>query len=702
MICRNCRQINDDDGIFCGNCGEPLSGLGMIGPYALLSELGKGKGAMAKVWKAWDPNLSREVAIKEPLFDPALTSEDLEETKLHFVKEGRISAQLMHPNIVTIYAADVYDGRPAIVMELEDATLGDMLKRGPLEPALALQVLDQLLDAVGYAHSKGVIHRDIKPENIFVSQYDNVLVKVGDFGIAHIDDGSLTYAAKTGTALGTPGYMSPEQAIGAPVDARSDLFSIAVVAYEMFSGANPFGAGTGTDVTTVLYRIVHEPVPELPDSATIGLPNDVRRAIMAALAKDPNDRPQTAEDFKAMLHGEQETDTNKLKWLLTIIAGVCIIVLAFVLGSALPQCHGENEQRSGESAGVVEGTSPPSDDSYHLAVKDGKVAIYENDSEEPVEISDVEVASLSSDDQSRLADNPRYSTREEAQAAVQELAKKAEENASRPSAGVEVRESLEDYTWDELSKISKAISEAANSEDALAIAKEYKLVGADGSFDGGGTKSVELANGKTVSVRLVDIRHDDRSDGGNKAGLSFLFSECVASKQMNGSADNSGGWAGSSMRSWLQSEFFSQLPEEMRSVIVEVDKPTNNTGVTSTKASITDTSDSLWLPSVCEICGDTVFISDHDVAENDAANSIISGEGSQYRFFAEMNETFEPEVKYPQLVRKYQGKKTKWWFRTPSPGSSGARFFRAVSDQGDPSDIGFADKDHGVMPGFCI
>ena len=328
---------------------ERVGRTGSIGPYELRGELGR--GAMARVWRAYDPNLEREVAIKEPLFDRGLSQAVLEEMGRRFVKEGRAAAKLNHPNIVTIYAADVYDGRPAIVMELvEGATLAEMLGAGRFSPAEALSVLDQLLDAAGYAHARGVVHRDIKPDNVFVDTSGRV--KLADFGIARVEDARATRATVVGAVLGTPGYMSPEQATGAPVDARSDIFSVGAVGYEMLSGENPFGAG---DATTVLYRIVHEPAPELPASASSGLPADLRPAIMAALAKDPADRPQTAADFKAMLHGArsapapsrqappeslarraQSPSPSARRWLpYAAVAAACVAVLAVVLGMAL-------------------------------------------------------------------------------------------------------------------------------------------------------------------------------------------------------------------------------------------------------------------------------------------------------------------------------------------------------------------------------
>ena len=272
-----------------------------IGPFELRGELGQ--GAMARVWRAWDPTLSREVAIKEPLFDSNLPEEERARLSDRFVREARTVARLNHPGIVTIYAANVYNGnRPAIVMELvEGHTLGALLRRnGPLDAPMAINVLDQLLDAVGFAHACGVVHRDIKPDNIFVRS--DGMVKLADFGIAHVDGGNASRFTKAGSMLGTPAYMSPEQARGHEADRRSDLFSVGVVAYEMLAGYNPFCLGGG-DPTEVLRRIVYESVPELSPELVVGLPVDIRPAIMAALSKDPDERPQSADQFKRMLHG---------------------------------------------------------------------------------------------------------------------------------------------------------------------------------------------------------------------------------------------------------------------------------------------------------------------------------------------------------------------------------------------------------------
>ena len=386
MVCGKCNSENPDDARVCLTCGEPLSqgkqapavGSSKLGPYVLRGELGR--GAMARVWRAWDPNLEREVAIKEPLFAPGFSREVLDQMGKRFVAEGRAAAKLNHPNIVQVYAADVYDGRPAIVMELvEGATLSRLMEAGRLSPAESVSILDQLLDAVGYAHSRGIVHRDIKPDNIFVSRDGRV--KLADFGIAHVDSGGLTRATVAGSVLGTPGYMSPEQAAGRPVDARSDLFSVGVIAYELLTGRNPFGLGDGSDAPTLLYRIVHEPAPEMPASASAGLPADVRPAVMAALAKDPAARPQTASELRDTLHGASASPrvpTSSLaarataassgnpmpKWApYAIVGGIGAIALAFMLASAGSSAGGGGASAPApiatESAAVAEPEPAP-------------------------------------------------------------------------------------------------------------------------------------------------------------------------------------------------------------------------------------------------------------------------------------------------------------------------------------------------------
>ena len=306
-----------------------------LGPYELRGELGR--GAMAVVWRAYDTSLRRVVALKEAHVPHGTAPATATELSDRFVREARAVAGLSHPNIVTVFSADVYDGRPVIAMELiEGDTLSDLLATGRLAIPAAMGILDQLLDAVGYAHSKGVVHRDIKPENVFVTPDGRV--KLTDFGIAHV--GAGTALTQAGTVMGTPGYMAPEQVTGSAVDGRADIFSVGVLAYEMLTGSNPFIAD-GAHPTTVMYRVLNEDLPDVRLTLA-DAPEELAATIAIATAKDPAQRFSTAEEMKAALRGDvavampratkvggatQHTPTSR-----NLVAGVVALVVVALAG----------------------------------------------------------------------------------------------------------------------------------------------------------------------------------------------------------------------------------------------------------------------------------------------------------------------------------------------------------------------------------
>jgi eukaryotic-like serine/threonine-protein kinase len=277
-----------------------LSAGAKLGRYEILAEIGR--GGMGIVYKARDPKIDRLVAIKTiSLFGQE--AEDGREYRERFVFEARAAGRLSHPGIVTIFdvGEEPENHDPYIVMEY---VTGDSLrkllaadnKKMPLRPALEL--VQQLAEALHYAHSQGVIHRDIKPSNILVTT--GWRAKIADFGIAKLNLAQLTIP---GQLLGSPAYMSPEQLSGEGVDARSDLFSLGVILYTMITGYRPF---QGNSATTVCFKVVNrDPLPVTSFDAD--LPPELDEVIVRAMAKDPAERFQTgtemAEAVSQLLEG---------------------------------------------------------------------------------------------------------------------------------------------------------------------------------------------------------------------------------------------------------------------------------------------------------------------------------------------------------------------------------------------------------------
>ncbi len=270
-----------------------------VGRFQIVQELGR--GAMGVVYQAIDPTIGRSVAIKTIRLREVDDSEQRSRLRERLFREARSAGVLSHPNIVTIYDMDEEDGLAYIAMQFVNGPTVEALLDGPetappkaLTPEAIFRILRQTASALDFAHSKGIVHRDIKPANIMIDE--DGTVKIADFGIAKASAaGNLT---ASGTILGTPNYMSPEQVQGSAIDGRSDQFSLGVVAYEILTGERPF---PGENLGTVIYRIVAEPAIE-PAQINPALGPEIGRVLQRALQKNPKRRFLSCTEFINQLH----------------------------------------------------------------------------------------------------------------------------------------------------------------------------------------------------------------------------------------------------------------------------------------------------------------------------------------------------------------------------------------------------------------
>ena len=256
-----------------------------LGRYRIVEQLGR--GGMATVFRAHDPTLDRHVAIKVL---PSYGAEDPTFTA-RFAQEAQTIARMTHPNILQIYDFGEDKGFSYLVSELVNGgSLQDKLRGNPLKLEEAVEFLGPLADALDYAHSQGVVHRDIKPPNVLLDEKSRPIL--ADFGLARMLESAARFTLAQ-QALGTPEYMSPEQAMGADADHRSDIYAFGILAYQMLLGETPFHADTPA---ATLMAHVHQPLP-LPSSLNPEIEPRVEACLLKSLARDPNDRFQTASEF---------------------------------------------------------------------------------------------------------------------------------------------------------------------------------------------------------------------------------------------------------------------------------------------------------------------------------------------------------------------------------------------------------------------
>lgn len=253
-----------------------------LGHYEIVGKLGK--GGMATVYRARQLNMQRDVAIKVMSADLAADPEFV----ARFEREAHVIARLEHPRILPVHDFGHEGELFYLVMRLvEGESLYYRLKRGPLPLKTAARYLTQIAEALDYAHAEGVIHRDLKPNNILIDQWDNLYLM--DFGLAKIMAATQSLT-QTGVVLGTPAYMAPELWRGEPIDARTDIYALGVILYEMVLGHTPFESDTPF---TLMYKHINDPPPS-PRETMPDLPVEVEQVILKALAKDKNERFQSA------------------------------------------------------------------------------------------------------------------------------------------------------------------------------------------------------------------------------------------------------------------------------------------------------------------------------------------------------------------------------------------------------------------------
>jgi len=351
-----------------------------IGPYTILGFLRA--GGMGEVYKARDTRLDRTVAIK---FLPGVLAGDALALE-RFRREARAASALNHPHICTVHDIGDYRGRPFFVMELlEGQSLNERIAGKPLPISEIMDFAIQSCEALQAAHSKGIIHRDIKPANIFVSPTDRI--KILDFGLAKLVEesqatattltvtdaehaGASVVRTRPGRLMGTPAYLSPEQARNEEVDARTDIFSFGLVMYEMATGRPTFCGQTSGEL---IRAILHE-TPAKPSELNTKIPRSLERIILRAIEKDRSNRYQSGDQLLRDLTAFRQAKHRRAVWRARLAVAAATLV---AIATVITWFH---LRRTGEAPNIVQRqvTSNPANDSVYIGAitGDGKQLAY--------------------------------------------------------------------------------------------------------------------------------------------------------------------------------------------------------------------------------------------------------------------------------------------------------------------------------------
>jgi len=366
----------------------------LVDHYRIVRKLGS--GGMGDVYLADDTKLKRKAALK---FLPVQLGAD-RDLVARFNREAQAAAALSHPNIIHVYDVSEFQGRPYIAMELvEGASLRDMIRQGGLSLADVLSIVIQICDGLTGAHEAGVVHRDVKPANILVDKKNRA--RLVDFGLATVTEASKL--TRTGSTLGTVGYMSPEQLQGGKADVRADVFSLGVVLYEALTGRHPFRRDTEAATIEAVLHTVPEPLARYKSA----LPDGIQRIVDKALSKDPSTRYQHADEMLADLRAERDALSTPSRsavivdrvsvvstrafWLAaTVILAVVVVLIGYWALREEPTLRTVSRQKQITFVGDVRRFDLSSDGDYLAYVRGGTVdhVVYVQDISggEPIEV----------------------------------------------------------------------------------------------------------------------------------------------------------------------------------------------------------------------------------------------------------------------------------------------------------------------------
>src|SRR4051812_7292575 len=402
-----------------------------LGPYEIVAPVGA--GGMGEVYRARDQRLGRDVAVKVL---PASFSRDAERMR-RFEQEARATAALNHPNILAIFDIGTHDGSPYLVTELlEGETLRERMQARALSARKSVEYAQQIARGLVAAHEKGILHRDLKPENIFVTSSGQV--KILDFGLAKLiapeggvggsDSPTLASGTAAGVVLGTVGYMSPEQVRGLNVDARSDLFSLGTILYEMVSGRRAFGGDTPADTMSAILKEEPPPLTDIQQN----IPPGLARIVEHCLEKNPADRFQSARDVVFALEAFSGSSSSKVSAMaapvrgsvrkatagLVVAAAIMAGIVAFFAGrSPAPTATPPTYHQLTFQRGTVYQArfAPDGETVVYAAAWNGKpVELFsmraDSTESRPLGLSDTDLMSISSSGELAVRTAPRFLT----------------------------------------------------------------------------------------------------------------------------------------------------------------------------------------------------------------------------------------------------------------------------------------------------